>query len=225
MRIFLQFILGVVVVGILVNLASDYLGGRFPPVQKLLVQLALMAVAVWAAILITRLALSYLIGGRYAVEALILNAHDELLLYRHPQHKCMLPPGGRVKRSEFPDFALQLRLEERLGLSPGQYRFDERFHHGLNVNFGNLGQIQRFPAPFLVQREMHRQRSFVESHYDLIYVLKLLEENLVFRSSKYSPVHFVDMDALQEMAAQGRTLPDVLDAYRRVLDIISKVST
>jgi hypothetical protein len=63
---FLQFILGVVVVGVLVNLASDYLGGRFPPVQKLLVQLALMAVAVWAAILVTRLALSYLIGGRYA---------------------------------------------------------------------------------------------------------------------------------------------------------------
>jgi hypothetical protein len=72
---------------------------------------------------------------------------------------------------------------------------------------------------------MHRQRSFVESHYDLIYVLKLLEENVTFRSSKYSPLHFVDMDALQEMAAQGRTLPDVLDAYRRVLDIISKVST
>jgi hypothetical protein len=189
------------------------------------VRLALIALAAWAAVILTRLALSYVTGGRYAVEALVLNADDHLLVYRHPQHRCMLPPGGRVRRTEFPDVALQLRLEERLGLRPGQYRFDPRFHHGLDVNFGNLGQVQRFPAPFLVQRELHRQRGFVQTHYDLIYVLKLVDPDVSFAVSQYSPTQFVDMAALRDMAAQGRTLPDVLDAYRRVMAIASPVGT
>ncbi|HZB31616.1 MAG TPA: hypothetical protein VE465_15765 [Streptosporangiaceae bacterium] len=213
---FVRFVLSIVVVGILVNLAADFLDTHFPPARNILVYLAALVMACWALTLLTKFALSYFISGRYAVEALVLNSRDELLLYHHPHHKCMLPPGGRVKRTEFPNFALQNRLEERLGLTPNHYLFDPRFHGGLDANSGNLGEIERFAAPFLVQREIHRQRSFVKAHYDFIYVLKLRDDNVPLSPSRYRPVHFVDMAALQEMVAQKRTFPDVLDAYRRI---------
>lgn len=223
LRAFLQFFVGIVAVGILVNLAADYLMDSFPPARTVLVQIAAITALVVATALLARAAIGFITSGRYAVEALILNDRDELLLYRHPHHKCMLPPGGRVKHSEFPNFAIQLRLEERIGLNPRQYKFDDRFHHGLNTNAGNLGEIQRLAAPFLVQREMHRQRSFVRFHYDFIYVLKLLDDSVSFDdNSKFGPIHFVDHDALREMVAQRRTFPDVLDAYNRVLAITTK---
>jgi hypothetical protein len=132
----------------------------------------------------------------------------------------MLPPGGRVKRSEFPNEAIQLRLEERLGLNPRDYKFDERFHHGINSKSGYLGEVQRQAAPFLVQRELHRQRAFVKFHYDFFYVLKLLSDDVSFADSDYQPVYFVSLDGLKEMVEQRTTYPDVLDAYQRVLEIV-----
>ena len=216
-RSFVRFAFGVALVGVLINLASSYIDDRYPAARELLLGVALGALVLWLLVLLTQYVFSYLVGGRYAVEALILISRNELLLYRHPHHKVMLPPGGRVKRWEFPNFALQLRLEERLGLNPRDYRFDESFHHGIDGNTGHLGEIQRFAAPFLVQREIHRQRGFVQFHYDLIYVLRLLDDQTAFDAPKYSPVHFVDLAALREMVAQQRSFPDVLDAYRRVL--------
>jgi len=217
-RVFIQFVVGVMIVGILVNLVSDYLGNHYRSVERILIELTLAGVLIWALILITEVVLTRFSGCRYAVEALILNSRDELLLWRHPYHKCMLPPGGRVKRGEFPNQALRSRLQERLGLGPSQYRFDGRFHHGINENSGNLGEVQRLAAPFLVQRELHRQRAFVKSHYDFIYVLKLVADDINLDLPRYSPVHFVDIEALKEMVSQGRTYPDVLDAYRRILN-------
>jgi hypothetical protein len=217
-----QFFVGVIVVGIVINLISDYLGTNYRPAERPLIEFAAVGIAIWAATLVTDIAYSRFTAGRYAVEALILNGHDELLLYHHPYHKCMLPPGGRVKRSEFPNLALQLRLQERLNLSPAQYKFDERFHHGLDANSGNLGEIQRLAAPFIVQREVHKQRAFVQSHYDFIYVLKLLSDDISFKPSRYDPVHFVDLNALKDMVSQRRTFPDVLEAYKRMLDISAR---
>jgi hypothetical protein len=219
-RSFVRFAFGVALVGILINLVSSVIDDRYPAFRNLLIGVAVAGVVGWLLVLLTQYVFSHVAGGRYAVEALILNSRNELLMYRHPHHKVMLPPGGRVKRSEFPNFALQLRLEERLGLNPRQYRFDDHFHHGIDENTGHLGEIQRFAAPFLVQREIHRQRTFVRFHYDLIYVLRLLDDHTAFDSPKYDPVHFVDLAALREMVAQRRSFPDVLDAYRRVLDTI-----
>lgn len=217
---FLRFLVGVVIVGILVNFATDLLAKEFPKAKSVFVFLAAVALAMWLATILARIARAYLIEGRYAVEALILNSRNELLLYRHPHHKCMLPPGGRVQRAEFPNDALQRRLQERLRLEPGQYRFDDLVHKDRDINNGNLGEIQRLPAPFLVQRELHRQRTFVRFHYDLIYVLRLVHDDMAFEHSKYDPVHFVDLATLREMVAQKRTFPDVLDAYRRVLAVV-----
>jgi ADP-ribose pyrophosphatase YjhB (NUDIX family) len=188
---------------------------------QILVQLSFVVLAAWSLVLIGRLAVWFITSGRYAVEALILNENDELLLYRHPLHKTMLPPGGRVRRTEFPNEAIQRRLQERLGLTPDKYVYDHHFHHGL-VNSGNLGDVERLAAPFLVQRELHRQRNFVKLHYDFIYVLRLTGQHMTFDNPRYSPVHFADLETLREMVAQGRTLPDVLDAYRRALEVIAK---
>lgn len=221
-RTLVQFVLSVVIVGVVVNLASDYLGKQYRHAEKPLIEIALVALVAWAAMIVTQIVLSRYIGGRYAVEVLILNRRDELLMWWHPFHRVMLPPGGRVKGSEFPNDALQLRLVERLNLSPDKYQFDERFHHGLDANTGNLGEIQRLAAPFLVQRELHRQRAFVKLHYDFIYVLKLVSDDPVVGLRRYQPVHFVGMEALRDMVNQRRTFPDVLDAYSRVLDVIAQ---
>jgi 8-oxo-dGTP pyrophosphatase MutT (NUDIX family) len=222
LRNFLRFVLTIVVVGVLVNLSSQYLAERFPFIWRLTVQLAIIGLCVWGVFLAAQFAVAFLTSGKYAVEALILNHRDELMVYFHTYHKVMLPPGGRVKRSEFPNTALQRRLRERTGLQPHQYGFDERFHHGLDGNSGNLDRVQRVAAPFLVQQEMRRQRAFVRFHFDFIYVLKLKENSPTFDEAKYGPVHFVGLSALREMVAQGRTFPDVLDAYERLLEISAR---
>jgi ADP-ribose pyrophosphatase YjhB (NUDIX family) len=217
---FIRFLVGVIAVGILVNLASDTIGDRFPYGKNVVVYLAALVVAVWFIVIMLQVVRSYLIQGRYAVEALILNSNNELLLYRHPHHKCMLPPGGRIGRFEFPNDALQRRLEERLSLNSRAYKFDERIHDVADMNNGSIGEIQRFAAPFIVQRELHRQRGFVRFHYDFIYVLRMLDDNYEFDSPKYAPIRFFDLAALKEAAAQRRTFPDVIDAYERVLSLI-----
>jgi ADP-ribose pyrophosphatase YjhB (NUDIX family) len=220
MASFIRSVVGVVVVGILVNLASDAVGRRFPSAKNIMVYLAMLVVAVWLLVIVLQIVKSYLIQGRYAVEALILNSRNELLLYHHPHHKCMLPPGGRIGHFEFPNDALQRRLQERLDLNPRAYRFDDRVHDMRDLNNGWLGEIQRFATPFLVQRELHRQRRFVSFHYDFIYVIRLLDDDTVFDAQKYEPAQFFDLQMLNEMVAQRRTFPDVLDAYKRVLSIV-----
>jgi NUDIX domain len=218
----IQFVVGVIVVGIAINLVSDYLGNHYKAAEGPLIIAGLAGVAIWLLIIITDISYTRLTAGRYAVEALILNEQDELLLYRHPFHRCMLPPGGRVGRSEFPNEALRLRLQERLNLSPHQYRFDERFHQTLNANSGNLGDAQRLPAPYIVQREIHKQRAFVQLHYDFIYVLRLQPYSAIHAVPNYEPVRFVDVETLKDMVSQGSVFPDVLDAYRRILQVVTK---
>lgn len=222
-RTFVEFVVGVVVVGIVIHLIGDYLGDRYSSIEKPLIVIAITAVGIWTLFILTGLMLARFTAGRYAVEALILNSQNDLLVCRQPYHNCMLPPGGRVKRSEFPNEALQLRLQERLDLNPRDYRFDDRFHHGINGNSGNLGEVQRVAAPFLVQRELHKQRTFVDFHYDFFYVIKLLSDDILIKpAAKYQPAYFVDLDSLKEMVAQRRTFPDVLDAYQRVLNQIAR---
>jgi hypothetical protein len=221
-RFLVQFIISVIIVGILINLISDYVGRHYEAAEEPLIVAGLAAITVWILIVVTDISYTRLTAGRYAVEAFILNDRHELLLWRHPFHKVMLPPGGRVGRREFPNQALQARLEERLNLNATKYEFDERFHQDLNVSSANLGEVQRLPAPFIVQREIHKQRAFVKYHYDLIYVLRLLPGQTVTSRSKYDPVRFVDLKALIDMTASGKVYPDVLDAYHRILTAIGQ---
>jgi hypothetical protein len=72
----------------------------------------------------------------------------------------------------------------------------------------------------MVQRELRKQRSFIRSHYDFVYVLLLIDPNPNFDNVKWAPVHFVGLHDLQDMVAQRRTFPDVLDLYRRTLTVI-----
>jgi hypothetical protein len=222
-RYFVQFVLGVILVGVAVNLVSDYLGSHYGKAEKPLLIVLIVGVVIWIGVIATDIAYTRLIAGRYAVEAFILNERDELLLYRHPFHKCMIPPGGRVGRTEFPNEALEARLKERLGLTPQQYKFDDRIHQDLNPSSTNIGNIQRMQIPFMVQREIHKQRTFVKYHYDFIYVLKLLPGQAFTALPKYEPVHFVSLSGLQEMVSQGTAFPDVLDAYQRILKGVRRI--
>ena len=222
LRSYAQFLLSVVVVGILVNALSTYLDSRYPAALRYTIQLAVLVAAVWAFVLIGRFALEYLTSGRYAVLAMILNDRDELLLYRHPLHKVMLPPGGRVRGSEFPHEALQKRLEERIGLRYNEYVFDMRFTPTGGYLNGNTGDVQKLPPPAIVQREMHRQRNYVKFHYAFVYVLQINSEWLPPENSKYGPMYFVGQPNLRDMVNQGRVYPDVLDSYERLLQVLAK---
>jgi len=125
-----------------------------------------------------------------------------------------------------PHVALRDRLAERLGLDDSDWSFNERFHPGLDFNVGNVGNVQRVAAPFLVQRELEKQRAFVRFHYDFIYVLRLNPGVRIAReSSDLARTHtFVDLAQLREMVIQRQSFPDVLDAYTRVVGVAGKQS-
>jgi ADP-ribose pyrophosphatase YjhB (NUDIX family) len=224
-RRILQFTVSVVIAGVLVHLVGDELAKNYTGVAHTLVQIFALLIVAASLLALISLVITYITHGRYAVEALILNDANELLMYWHPHHKCMLPPGGRVGRAEFPHDAIQRRLQTRIGLVPTQYHFDPRFHHGLDTNSGDLGRVQRVAAPFMVQRELHKQRTFSRFHYDFIYVLRLSDPVPNFDKAKCVPVHFVNLDALEQMITQRRTFPDVLDLYRRTLAVIAMAIT
>ena len=220
-RRILQFIVSVVLAGVLVHLLGDEQAKKYTGFSHMLVQVVALVVVAALLVALMSLVITYITHGRYAVEALILNDADELLMCWHPHHKCMIPPGGRVGRTEFPHDAIRRRLQARIGLAATQYHFDPRFHHGLDSNSGDLGRVQRVAAPFMVQRELHKQRTLSRFHYDFIYVLRLSDPAPNFDKAKFAPVHFVNLGALEQMVAQRRTFPDVLDLYNRTLSVIA----
>lgn len=171
----------------------------------------------WIFSLSLRIIIKTLTHGRYAVEAFILNEKNDLLLYWHPHHKLQLPPGGRVGRFEFPHEAIVRHLKERLDLERDAYDFVPEFHHGLDGSKGHLGHVERVPAPFMVQRELRRQRSLVKFHYDFIYVLRLKNPHFIFPSNEYAPIHFVTRQDLINVVKDQECPPDVLNAYEIIL--------
>jgi hypothetical protein len=125
---FVRFILSVGVIGILVNLAADDLAESFPTAHKLSVQLALIAAITWGLYLLTRVSLSYLIGGRYAVEALILNGSDELPQLHETQEQYLNRNGTTI--SHF--YEELLLLKDRMNTDSARAVAEER-HRFLEV--------------------------------------------------------------------------------------------
>jgi hypothetical protein len=223
LKSFVRFAIGVVVVGLMINILSDYVESKFPSGRRVAVQLTLLIGAAWVFVLLSRALYTYFTDGRYSVQALILNSRNELLLFNHPLHKVMLPPGGRVRRTEFPDDALHARLSERLDLHPRDYRFDPVFHRFTEDTGAYIGEVRRIPAPFMVQKELHRQRAFVRFHYDLLFVLRVVDDGVVLHAGRFEPTQWVNRDALVLMVSTRRTFPDVLDAYDRLLAALPAV--
>lgn len=217
-----RLVLASLLLATIVNIFSDYVIRNYQWVQNWLFPLVIIISVLWVASFLTRIVAMKVTAGRYAVEAYVLNEQYELLLYYHPFHHKHLPPGGRVYGSEFPDDALRNRLSQRLGLLPNDYTFVEAFHPDLNRKTGVIGNVERVPTPFMVQKEIHKQRAFVKFHYDFFYVLRLQTSNHVFPENEYKPVRFVDRDTLRQLVASRETFPDVFDAYERILHVITE---
>lgn len=213
-RLTLGFIGSVLIAGVVVNVASGVLMERY---SRLSTTVTIVVLAVGSAVLLGLLARNLYLGitaTRYAVSAVVLDGDGRMLTYRHPHHKVNLWPGGRVGLAESPHAALAARLRERLGLEPADYEYDERFHP--SGDWGFLGNVERVAAPFIVQRELERQRSRIRAHYDLVYVLRLTRDRVQIDSDRYAPVEFRTLDDLVEMERLGRTFPDLVAAYRQV---------
>lgn len=217
LKSFLKFVVGVIIVGLLVNLLSDYVDSVFPDGRRIVVLLTLSAIGAWLCYLLSRTLYTYVTDGRYAIEAIILNSRNEILLFSHPVHKVMLPPGGRVNRNEFPDEALRARLEERIALGPSDYRFDPLLHRHFESTGAYIGQVLRLPAPVMVQKELHRQRTLVRFHYCLLYVLRVVDDHVPIKATKFAPTQWVNRASLDFMVQTGKTFPDVLDTYDRIM--------
>ena len=214
-----KYIFSSVLVAVVVSGASGVL---LPPNSPLTI-IVTWVVTIYAAIAIVyflvRLGIERYTGGRYAVEAFLLDSANRLLVYRHPHHKKMLPPGGRLESGEFPTDGLEKRLDERLKLKRGEYKYVD-----LTLAFliprEAFANVQSLPTPFRVQKEVIRQRRFKRFHYDFIYVLMLTSDRSSFDASKYDPVQFVDLQQLEQMGNRGETYADVVDTYRQILYLI-----
>jgi hypothetical protein len=216
-RLIIYGLLGGAAIDLIASLGAQKVSSDFPYVYRHFFVLVTIALLFWIVYFTIRWLLIILTSGRYAVEALILDNDNRLLLYKHPYHNKLLPPGGRVNLFEFPHDAIVSRLGERLNLHRKDYDFIRAFHPTIGHQIGDIGDVQRVPAPFIVQRELRRQRSLVKFHYDFIYVLRLTNMSIDFSRSAYTPVSFVAIAELRHMADTGRTLIDVVDAYERVL--------
>ena len=209
------------IIATIANLFSDslksVLPNTLPTLQGVVFALTAALIAVWLIVLIGRHIVERITAGKYAVEALILNEKNELLLFYHPTHQKHIPPAGRVNSGEVPDEAVKNRLQERLGLTPQDYRYHGSFHDVNDVSYASFERVIRVPAPFLVQREKRRQRGYVKYHYDFFYVLELTNPNPIFLDNEYGPPIWVDLEELKLLVEKDKTFPDVLDAYGRVL--------
>jgi ADP-ribose pyrophosphatase YjhB (NUDIX family) len=220
-----QFLGEILAAGIVVHLVSVYLDAKFPTAGGVLLYLVLFAVLLVLVLFALRWLDHRLRSVRYAVSAFVLNDENELLVYMHPFHKVFLQPGGRVRIGEVPHDALARCLMERLALAREAYEFDPRIHDGLDNVGADVGKVVRVPAPFLVQREHEPQRGGVRTHYDLFYVLKLLDRSQLTAPERYQPVRFVALSTLRDMAARSATRPDLVDGYERLVAALRPMPT
>jgi ADP-ribose pyrophosphatase YjhB (NUDIX family) len=215
-RAMISFFVG----GVVVTLAADAISLKLGKVPVVFNDIFLCTVGLfltWIAYVVARIVFTVVTQGRYAVEAFILDSENRLLVYHHPHHKMDIPPGGRANLFELPHNALVRHLEERVGLAREQYEYVRQFHHGLEDNKADLGRVERVPAPFLVQRELRRQRGFIRFHYDFVYVLRLKESAIPIATARYAPVHFVTFIEIERMVASNRSFPDIQNAYGKIL--------
>jgi hypothetical protein len=214
------FIFSSLLIALLVNGAAGYALPPTSPITWIITYLILSYMGVASAYLFVKHVLRIFTSGRYAVEAFILDKENRLLLYRHGYHKVMLPPGGRLKFGEFPTDGLEKRLKERLQLDRNEYEYIDLSAAYFQHDKGTFSSVQRLPTPFIVQKEVVRQRRFKRFHYDFVYVLRLNPSHRgSFAGEGYDPIQFVNLEQLKGLEAKDETFPDVVDAYQRIIDL------
>ena len=207
-----KFVLGAVVLAVLVNLTAAHLDKRYPSIAAWAALLLAGAVGLYAVYRSLEIAIQYFRYGRYAVLIFFLNSKNELLLIRHPFHKCYLPPGGRLNQWELPHEAVAKRLKEETGIE--SFQLHPQFH---NPKLVISEIVEDVPRPYSVHMEHRRQRGFVSFHYAFVYICKFKgRDEPLPRVEGYEPAFFT----LQQIYVMPRGTIPYDDIIRRYEDIL-----
>lgn len=217
-----RLILSGLLLATIANLFSASLSGKLEQIQPVLYALVLCLIAVWLIEFFGRRLIHILRLPRFAASAFILNANKDLLLYFHPRLNRYVQMGGRIGLWEQPHDGAMRTACERTGLSASDLAFHEVFHPNMNPTDRALGKVERIASPFIVQREFTPQRGFVQYHYDFMYVFRVRHDDTRFNNDSYKPIRFVNLSVLRELVAKQEALPDVLDAYERILQVLNR---
>src|SRR5579875_704133 len=183
-----RFILLSVLLGLLINLTSSFLDARFPQVGLYLTALLVIAVCIWGIFRLSSVALQYFRSGRYSVEVFLLNQNNDLLLIKHPYHRRLLPPGGRLNQWEQPHEAVSRSLLEEAGIS--EFEFHARFHYDfiyICIFTGNttksLASVKEYHPKWMTLQEIKQLDKSSRPFDDAIQIYEDLLKKLKPRST------------------------------------------
>ncbi|MEE7506814.1 NUDIX hydrolase [Methylobacterium mesophilicum] len=210
-----RFVLGAVIVGFAVNIASNIMGAMAPELSKWVSIALAVSVLGYFIYRTAQMIINYLYFGRFAALVYFLGNDNRLLLIKHPYHRRYLPPGGRLKYGETPDQAVANRLREETGIVNFEYH---PIFHATYRPVSDL--VEEVPRPYAVQREHRRQRGGVRSHYDFIYVCKFASREEIISNSSIYHARWASYDELTRMEMDVRPFDDVVTMYSRIIMMI-----
>jgi ADP-ribose pyrophosphatase YjhB (NUDIX family) len=218
-----RFILLSVLLGLLINLTSSFLDARFPQAGLYLTALLVIAICIWGIFRLSSVALQYFRSGRYSVEVFLLNQNNDLLLIKHPYHRRLLPPGGRLNQWEQPHEAVSRSLLEEAGIS--EFEFHARFHKIQAPKMIN-NVVERVPAPYLTQIEHRKQRRDIKFHYDFIYICIFTGNTTKSLASvkEYHP-KWMTLQEIKQLDKSSRPFDDAIQIYEDLLKKLKPRST
>jgi ADP-ribose pyrophosphatase YjhB (NUDIX family) len=173
---------------------------------SIVIILALSGISLWS---------WYRTTGPLAVEVFLFDDQDRLLLYRHPYHRVLIPPGGKVGAFESVHEAIKRTLRERVGL--GSDAYDLQSLHPCAVTEQQFTKVSLLVCPFRIQIENHAQRRLKARHIDLFFFGIIRKEAKIQADPEYGPAHFWPRDQLARLVVANEIFPDVIDAYDALL--------
>jgi len=209
-----NFILTAIATGLLVNLASAYLGTQVPIINSYAAILILTIIVGWVVFLIMKLVSSYFIEGRYAVEILFINSKNELLFINHPFHKCLVPPSARLKLWQIPHKTIAETLFRETGITNHEYELHPKFHTKEEMI---SEKVEDVPRPYAVQTEHRRQRGFVRFHHTFLYVCRFKNGDLSLKNVRDYQPRWVSLEEMRKMKKDLRPFEDLFWRYEKLL--------
>jgi hypothetical protein len=218
MSTFRHVVIVLLCLSVVANLASSYYEAGAPFIQRLAAWGLICALVTLLIAEFGRAAFHFVYRrrGRYAAQALVLDADRRLLLMIHPYHRRRIPIAGRIALYELPHEAVERLLRSRAGfaITPP---FSTSFH---TTEEAYSNAVENVPQPYRVQRENRPQRGLVPFHYTFIYVMEASKDAPNQQLAPYYP-RWYSLDEVLNIDESERPFDDVIRRYREVLDALS----
>jgi ADP-ribose pyrophosphatase YjhB (NUDIX family) len=210
------YILGLAT-GFIVNIASSEIHAKFPQIGLYFITILSLIMVGWLFYFVAFKAGFF--RSRFAVLIFVLDQSNRILLIKHPYHRRLLPPGGRLKTGELPHEAVGSKLREEAGITA--FEFDKIFHHQIRKsqsisNSALTDNVEEVVCPYYVHLEHRRQRDGVEGHYAFVYVCRVNNGSLNMKSLDYNP-RFYSMEEFDDLNFSERPFEDVILRYAIIL--------